>query len=124
MDCRPSQTNYAAWRNRLASGLCPQLYTVEWLDRRLAEGSAFFFANERCALVVELKQYPTGAVVVKAVVAAGDVDGIIEELGPAVTEWGRANGASFEMIQSRDGWARKMREHGFQEFQRILIREI
>ena len=104
--------------------MCPQLYTAEWLDSRLAEGSAFFFATDKAAMVVELKQYPTGAVVTKAVVAAGEIDRIIEELGPAVTEWGRANGATFEIIQSRDGWAREMRKHGFQEFQRILIREI
>lgn len=115
-------TDYTAWRERLVSGMVAFFYTAEWLDQRLDEGSAFFFASDRAAMVVELIAFPTGVVAVKAVVAAGDTRAMIQDLGPAVLEWAAANGATAAMIESRTGWKRLMRKHGFQEFTTTLVK--
>lgn len=102
----------------------PRFYTIDYLDKRLIGGTAHFFEGEAAAILTEFKTFPGGAKAVCGLVAAGDMQEIIEVLIPRAEAWGRANQCQFGMIESRPGWARSMKPHGYDVFQIALVKEL
>lgn len=116
--------SYPDWRDAFASALDERLYSIEYLDHLLLSGRAHFFCTPDAAIVTEFKSFPTGARAVAGLIAAGDLNDITEVLIPRAEEWGRINGCTFGMIDSRPGWARQMKQHGYETFQVSLIKEL
>jgi hypothetical protein len=114
---------YVAWRGKLARGLDQRLYTIEHLDWMVAHGLGVPIFGERSIIVVEIKGYPTGARAVCGVVAAGDEREIENVLIPEAEEWGKAHGCTLGMIESRPGWARVMKKHGYRVSQVCIVKE-
>lgn len=114
---------YADWREQLGSALDPRFYTLAHLDDLITSGRAKVMASERAAIVIEPKTYPTGAVVVNGLVAAGDLDEI-KTLIAAAEQIGRDAGCIGAVIESRDGWARALKPLGYEVFQVSLFKEL
>ncbi len=57
-------------------------------------------------------------------IAAGPLEEIEDILIPIAEQWGRENGCAFGMIESRPGWAKRMKRHGYEPFQVSLIKEL
>jgi hypothetical protein len=114
---------YVAWRDDFTAVMDQRYYTPEWLDERIATGVARFWQGNGAAIVAELRRYPAGAIDVHGLVAAGDLAGIIELIGEAEA-WGRENGAVAGVIESRAGWARAMKTHGYEAHQIALRKEL
>jgi hypothetical protein len=104
---------YAAFRARFAEALDPRLYRIEHLDALVASGRAIFMAAGDAAILFELRSYPTGAKAVHGLVAAGDVERITGLLIPSAEVWGVAQGCIGATIESRPGWARLLKPHGY-----------
>lgn len=102
---------YLRFRDRFAEALDPRFYPIEYLDRRIVEGSAFLWASENAALVAELKTYPSGTRVIHCLVAAGNASEIVETLKPAVEAWGKQQGCAFAEVASRFGWVRILKDY-------------
>jgi hypothetical protein len=117
-------SDYAAWRDRLAEAMDPRFYTIEYLDWLLATGRAFLWARGHAALVAEIRVFPTGTKAASFVVAAGDREELVNELAPQVEAWGRANGCSVALIESRPGWEKVMKGHGYSLFQASIVKEL
>jgi len=104
---------YAAFRARFAEALDPRLYGIEHLDALVASGRAIFMAAGDAAILFELRTYPTGARAVHGLVAAGDAERITALLIPSAEAWGVARGCIGATIESRPGWARLLKPHGY-----------
>lgn len=116
--------SYAAWRGKFAQALDTRFYTLDYLDWLLRTGQANFWANERCSLVTRVKLFPSGNSAVEFLVAAGDLESLTNELAPAVEQWGRDNGCLFALIESRPGWEKAMKQHGYELFQASIVKEL
>lgn len=117
-------SDYLRFRQAFASVLDPRLYTIDWLDRQIVTGAAKFWATESAAIIAQIKTYPTGAMDIEGLIAAGDMDDIIGKLIPAAEQWARAVGCVGAIIQSRQGWARALKPHGYSIYQTALRKEL
>ena len=102
----------------------PRFYSIEYLDWLVMTGRAGIWFSDNAALVCEIKVYPTGARAVAVVIAAGDKNEIVNELRPAAEAWGKDNGCTFSMVESREGWGHALKTHGYEAFQRALVKEL
>jgi hypothetical protein len=113
---------YLRHRDEIARIIDPALYTMEWLDGQIWSGAFRVMGNDTAVIVVELKQYPTGAREVHGVVAVGELSAILSLIEQA-EEWGRSMGCIYGSIASREGWARVMAAHGY-EVTQVTIRKV
>jgi hypothetical protein len=115
---------YLRFRDRFADALDQRLYTIDDLDAVMLSGRGKCWVTETAAIVAEIKTFPTGAKAVCGVIAAGPLEEIETILIPAAEEWGRSKDCAFGMIESRPGWAKRMKKHGYETFQVSLIKEL
>jgi hypothetical protein len=114
---------YLRFRDRFAEAMDQRLYNIEYLDALLLSGRAKCWFSDKAAIVAEIRKFPTGAMAVCGVIAAGDLDQIVK-LIPEAEAWGRGYGCQFGMIESTAGWQRVMKKHGYETFQVSLIKEL
>ena len=117
-------TAYARFRPLFAEALDPRLYTIDYLDRLLASGRAQLWAGDGAAIVTEVRDYPAGGRVLHGLVAAGALEEIVETLVPRAEAWGRAVGCVLAIVESRPGWARTLKAHGYAPHQVALRKEL
>jgi len=115
---------YVRWRGEFEAILDPRLYRIEWVDGLLANGRAQLFASPNAAVVTELKTYPTGAIEVHGLLAAGDITEIRDIIRPQLEAFGRENGAIGVLVESREGWSRLLRGHGYEPYQTSVRKEL
>ena len=115
--------SYADWRGRFLEAVDESLYPAAWLDRRVEEGSARFWANAGAAILAEIRSYPSGAREVHGLVAAGTIPAVIE-LIPLAEAWGRDCGCTRASIASHSAWARLMRPYGYEPEQLTIAKEL
>lgn len=120
----PVADSYEAWRERLAQGLNPELYTLAWLDDLLHSGAARLFATDLAAMVVEDRVFPTGVKACCVVVAAGDHQEIVNTLRPIIEEWGKAGGCTKGLVESFPAWAKILAPHGYTPFKLSLLKDL
>lgn len=114
--------SYCHWRDEFHDVLDERYYTMDWLDGEILSGRALFLANDKGAIVYEYKRYPTGAVDIHGLIAAGELDTIRTTLIPAAVERGRSLNCLAAIISSRPGWAKALKEDGF-EVHQVEIRK-
>jgi len=117
-------TDYLRFRPLFAEAMDQRLYSIEYLDQLLFSGRAQIWFSDNAATVTEIKEYPTGAKVIHGLVAAGDLNEIVDILIPRAEEWGRSIGCALAVIESRPGWARELKKHGYEPFQTAIAKEL
>ncbi len=113
-------TDYARFRPLFAEAIDERLYTIEHLDSLLYSGRAQLWIGEAAAIITEVRNYPTGARVIQGLVAAGEIEEIVEGLIPKAEAWGRSIGCVLAVIESREGWAKLLKSHGWDPHQLAL----
>jgi len=114
--------NYAYWRDQFADGLDSRFYPIEYLDELVRSGNVRFWFGNESAVCGIIKDYPGGARVLEMLVGAGDLEEILNVLRPRLEAWAKAWGCSDVMVASREGWARALKEHGYEPWQ-ISVRK-
>lgn len=114
---------YQRFRPQFAQAMDTRLYSIEYLDNLLHAHNTRFWSNDTAAIVASLERYPTGALVVEGVIAAGELEGI-KALIPLALAWGKACGATLGLIESREGWARALKAEGWEPHQLSLTKEL
>lgn len=117
-------TDYARFRDQLADALDPRLYPIEYLDHLLFSGQAQAWFGDKACLVTEIRTFPTGAKAICVVVAGGDKNEIVGPLRERAEHWARSIGCQFVLVESREGWKRALRPHGYGPFQFSLIKSL
>ena len=116
-------TSYTAWRAAFADALDDRFYTIDWLDSRIADGSALCLSSDTAAIVTEIREYPTGAKDIHGLIAAGDLETIVNDLIPAAEALGRQLGCIGAIIESREGWTKVLCGAGYQPYQTAVRKE-
>lgn len=119
---QPGATDYAAWRERLATANDPAFWPIEALDALVSEGRGQFWCDGRAALVTHVVAYPGGAVALEAIAGAGNMRGLVEAIAPAVEQWAGSNGITHLKVAGRPGWERRLK--GWRVWQSIMIKEL
>ena len=117
-------SDYPRFREALAEALDPRLFSIDHLDHLLLSMRAQAWFSERAAIVTEVREYPTGAKVLHGLVAAGELREIVEILIPRAEQWARSLGCLLAVIESRQGWGRALRRHGYEPHQLALRKEL
>lgn len=112
------------FRPAFAEVIDDRYHTLEWLDRQVLEAKALFWRSENAAIIAEIRDYPTGAFDIHGLIAAGDLQEIINELIPQAEEYGRTIGCIASQIESREGWKKALAGHGYEPCQLILRKEL
>ena len=115
---------YAAWRPLLAEAIDPIYGGIAYLDYLIDGcGVAKFWCSDKAAIVTRFSYYP-GCTIIEGLVAAGDLEEIVNVLIPQAEEFGRENGASFATISSREGWAKVLKKDGYEPHQVTLAKPL
>jgi hypothetical protein len=109
--------DYERFRPIFAEAIDPRLYSIEHLDALLQSGRAQIWVGEAAAIVTEIRTYPAGAAVIHGLVAAGDLDEIVDTLIPRAEAWARSIGCAMAIVESRPGWPRALRQQGYEPHQ-------
>lgn len=119
-----SMVDYQRWRPQLAELLDTRFHTIDWLDREVLYGRLKLFSDEKSAIVVSIKTYPTGAKECHVEAAAGELAHLI---GPAISrveQWAANQGCVTVTIQSREGWQKVMKTQGYELHQTAIRKEL
>ena len=114
---------YSRFRDDFAEVLDPKLYSIIWLDNEVRQGRFRIIVGEEAAIVFGLRFYPTGAKDVEGLIAAGDLNEIVEVLIPQAEEYGRSIGCVGAIIESREGWAKVLKSRGYEPHQ-VALRKV
>lgn len=120
----PDWAGYQKFRPQLAEALDPAFYPIEYLDDLLLSGRARLFVSPHAAMVAELRLYPGGARVVHCLVAAGRIAEVAGALRAEVEAWGRGQGATMALVESRAGWMKVLKQHGYAPHQVSLLKQL
>ena len=94
------------------------------LDRMILSGSAHLWTAPDAAIVAEIRTFPTGARALHGLVAAGTLETITGRLIPAAEAWARERGCLLSIVESRPGWARALKQHGYVPHQLAVMKEL
>ena len=120
----PDWAGYYRFRDRFAEAMDPAFYPIEYLDALLLSGRARLWVGAEAAIVAELVLYPGGARVIHGLVAAGRIEEIAATLIPRAEAWARAQGCTHAIVESRAGWMRALKPHGYRPHQLAVRKEL
>lgn len=120
----PDWAGYQRYRPQFEQIINPEFYPIEWLDFEVSQGRAWPIIGDKSALIIEVKAYPGGVRACHGLIAAGDLEEIANDLIPAAEEWGRAKGCKYGLIESREGWAKILKSHGWFVHQISILKEL
>ena len=120
---------YERFRPHLAEAVDGRFYTIDYLDWMIRTGRAQFRPGADAAIVTELRDYPACRAI-HGLAAAADprsgrgagLDEIVGQLIPAAEAWGRSRGCSQAIVESRPGWQRALRNHGYELHQIAVVK--
>lgn len=115
---------YLRFRDAFAAVLDPRTHSIEWLDAQTWSGHMQVWGDESACLLTEIKPFPTGAFEVHVMIAAGDMDTLVNKTIREVEAWASRHGALFVTIASRKGWEKIMGPHGYAHWQTELRKEV
>jgi hypothetical protein len=115
---------YCEFRPAFAKVMDERYHTLKWLDEQVLSGKVRFWSSGNAAMITEVRDYPTGAKDIHALIAAGDLEEIIAEITPRAEEWAREQGCLAAQVESREGWARALRPNGYMTHQVIVRKEL
>lgn len=102
---------WARWRPKIASATGDH-QTIESIEALLASGAYHLWATERCCFVLEFVDYPGGAKAAQLLWAAGSIEALLDEL-PRLEDFMRKAGRTEILIEGPAGWARVLRNAGY-----------
>jgi hypothetical protein len=102
----------------------PRFHGLDHLDGLVLSGQGKVWIGEAAAIVAEVEFYPGGAKVLHGLVAAGALQEIVESLIPRAEAWGKSVGCTHAIIESREGWARVLKSHGYEPHQVAVRKEL
>jgi hypothetical protein len=114
---------YQRHRAEIAELLDPRCYEINWLDVEILNGRVLCLDNDEAVIAFKIEQYPAGAKELHGMVAAGALRAILELIDQAEA-LAREIGVEFAVIASRPGWARVLRDHGYDTHQIMVRKEL
>ena len=112
---------YERFRPLLADAIDGRFHGIAHLDGLIRTGRAQYWSTAGAAMATEIRDYP-GCRAIHGLAAAGELDEIRSILIPAAEAWGRSQGCTYAIIESRPGWQRALRNHGYELHQVAVVK--
>lgn len=94
-------------------------HTIWDVWTKLSNGEAQFWPAPSWAAVTQLADYPRKKVL-RIWLAGGNLDDLLKEGLPTAYDFAQQHGCSAVEVEGRGGWAKKLKNYGFQQ-ERILL---
>jgi hypothetical protein len=120
----PDWAGYCEWRHAFAEVMDERYHTLDWLDQQVLANKVQLWRSDKAAAITEIRDYPTGARDLHALIAAGDLTEIVDVLMPQGEEWARSLGCVAAQVESRAAWAKVLKSKGYQTHQLIVRKEL
>lgn len=120
----PDWAGFLRFRSQFLEVIDPRFYDIDWLERQILNGAAKLLISDDAAIIYEIRTYPTGAREVHGLLAAGNMESIVQELIPEAEQIGRDLGCITACIESREGWARALKPFGYEVYQVSIKKEL
>ena len=114
-------SGYVRFRPLLEAAIDGRFHTIDHLDWMIRTGRAQYWQSADAAMATEIRDYPA-CKAIHGLAAAGDLDQIRNILIPAAEAWGRALGCAYAIVESRPGWQRALRNHGYELHQIAVVK--
>lgn len=114
--------NYATFRPGFAAAM-GAFHAIEELDEKIANGTAILWTTDKSAVAGEIQKHPN-ALVLHCLCATGDMKEIVGILAPQAEEWARRAGCTHITVESREGWAKVLKSHGYKPHTITLAKAI
>lgn len=98
------------------------IYTLEDVEKEIAEGRSFFWSGEKAALVVSVNDHSTGERSLDCWLGAGNMTELMAQIEP-IERWAKAAGCTQIHINGRKGWERMFAPHGYEPWT-ITLRKL
>lgn len=105
-------SDWAAWRGEIAKACDGSHQTIDSIEADIAEGRALPVYGQGCCFIVEIHQYP-GVRSCQVTWGAGELKPILAAM-PHLHDWARGRGCTEMLIEGRAGWARALRDLGYE----------
>jgi len=119
-----ARSEFLRFRDQFLEAIDPRYYCIYWLENRILNGSAHILSNDDAAIIYEVRTYPTGAKELHGLLAAGNMESIVQELIPAAEQIARDWGCISACIESRPGWAKALKPYGYEVHQVAIKKEL
>lgn len=116
--------DYVPWRDEFAKAMDQRLFTIEWLDQRVAEGSAMLWTSPNAAMLTEYRDYPTGVRAAHVVYAAGSIPEMVDILRPQIEAAAISASATCAFVDSHPGWQRILKPHGYETYKTMTRKDL
>ena len=120
----PDWAGYCGFREAFAGVMDERYYTLDWLDSQVLWSKVQFWRSDNAGCITEIRNYPTGAQDLHALIGAGDLTEILTEIFPRAEAWGRAQGCIGALVESREGWAKALKPYHYKTHQIIVRKEL
>lgn len=120
----PDWAGYCGFRAQFGEVMDERYHTLDWLDQQVLQGKVQFWRSDNAGCITEIRDYPTGATDLHALIGAGDLGEIIGEIFPRAEAWGKEQGCVAAQVESREGWARALKPSGYEIHQQIVRKEL
>ena len=118
---KPIPANWERCKPWIQAGIEGGLLKIEDIEHQLANGTAILWPGQKCAIVTEFVDYPSGERAAQVMSAGGDLTEIMS-LVPGMEAFGRLNGCSVITVEGRRGWEKVMKPTGY-EFWAVTLRK-
>lgn len=98
-------------------------HTLEDVIFDTMKGNAQLWKNDKAVLVTQLVNYPRGGMVLNLWLASGEYDAV-HDLSDEAIGWARARGCKRATITGRRGWARTLKDEGWELLSITLTKDI
>lgn len=116
--------SYLRFRDEFAQALDLARHPLEWLDHQVWTGEFLVWANDRACILCEIETYPSGARDIHGMLAAGELEDIVQRLIPDAEDYAREIGCLGAKIESRPGWAKVLKDYGYNPRQTMLAKSL
>jgi hypothetical protein len=114
---------WAKYRDAVFDMVDQRKWPIEWIERRVSDGSIALFECETAIMGVEKRVYPGGLVELHCMFVAGDLAGV-RELTDIACLAGRKDGCDIAALESRAGWCKVLEPKGFAVEQTRLVKDL
>ena len=118
----PMIEHFERCRPWLVEALEGSFFTIEDVARALADNRAQLWPGKNAVIVTEIQTYPNERVI-QVWLAGGDMQEIMQ-MAAGLESWARLNGCSSVLVEGRQGWARVLKEQGYEPYSYTAVKRL
>lgn len=124
MSSQPGNTDYNAWRERLATANDPAFWPIEAIDEGLNANALQWWCDGTSALVTRIVEFPGGAKVFEGIATYGEQQSLWLAIAPDVERMARSMGMKRLRAMGRLGWIKAGQPHGWTPYMVMIEKDL